>query len=245
LDELKLLIKEYEIEHVEFEDDNLTLDRDRAVSIFEGIDKINKDVKQISWSTPNGIRIDSMDRQLLNLIKRSGCLALSFGVESGDPEILKRMGKKIDLSKVLEVIKICKELDIRTNIFLMIGYPGENQDSFNKTILLVKELKKLGANFYTTVTRAYPDTELFKFCDKNGYLPKKDIREDVFLGNTLTLGNSITTSDFNSRVLQKRIVFIERLTVPLYLRIYHRYFHLIKKIIPDSLIQRIKYFLTR
>jgi len=245
LEEIRALIKEFDIEHIEFEDDNLTLDRDRAMFIFEGINKINKDIKRISWSTPNGVRVDSMDREMLSLIKRSGCRSLSLGVESGDQAILRRMGKKLDLNKVIEIVRICKEFGIKTNIFLMIGYPGEDQESFCKTILFVKRLKMEGADFYTTITRAYPGTALFKSCQEDGYLSAQGMREDIFLGNILTPGNAIITPDFNSKILRKRLITIERLTIPFYLRFYHRYFHLIKKIMPDSIIQNIKRVLIR
>ncbi len=240
LEEIRALIKEFDIEHIEFEDDNLTLDRHRAMFIFEGINKINDDIKRISWSTPNGVRVDCMDREMLSLIKRSGCRSLNFGVESADQAILKRMGKELDLNKAIENLSICREFGIKTNIFLMIGYPGENQESFSKTISFVKRLKKEGARFYTTITRAYPGTALFKSSQEEGYLPAREMREDIFLGNILTPGNEITTPDFNSKTLRKRLIIIERLTVPFYLRFYHRYFHLIKKIIPDSIIQNIK-----
>jgi len=245
LEEISALIKEFDVEHIEFEDDNLTFDRDRVMLIFEGIDKINKDIKRISWSTPNGIRVDSLDRKMLSLMKRSGCRSLSFGVESGDQAILRRMGKKLDLNKIIEIVIICKEFGIKTNIFLMIGYPGEDRESFCKTILFVERLKKEGADFYTTITRAYPGTALFKSCQEDGYLPKQGIREDLFLGNILTPGNAIITPDFNSKIIRKRLITIERLTVPFYLRFYHRHFHLIKKIIPDSIIQNIKRVFTR
>ncbi len=122
LEEIKLLIKNYNIEHIEFEDDNLTFDKARAMQIFGGIEKMNKDIKGLSWSTPNGVRIDTLDKELLQKIKKSNCLSLSFGIESGDPEILKNMNKKIDLEKAIEVTKLCKQLGIKVIIFFMIGY---------------------------------------------------------------------------------------------------------------------------
>jgi radical SAM superfamily enzyme YgiQ (UPF0313 family) len=241
LDEIRYLIREFDIEHIEFEDDNLTLDKERAARIFEGIEEINKTCKAISWSTPNGVRVDTLDKKMLTLIKRSGCLSLSFGVESGDPMILKRMNKQLDLEKVVEAVRGCKELSLRANIFLMLGYPGEDRESFFSTVMFVKRLISAGAEvFYSGITRAYPGTDLFKSCQAKGYLPQPAAREDIFLDNIITPGNAIITPDFNPGILRKRLNRIEKLTVPLYLRLYHRHFHIVKKVIPDRVIQKIK-----
>ncbi|MBU1062084.1 MAG: B12-binding domain-containing radical SAM protein [Candidatus Omnitrophica bacterium] len=244
LDEIKSLIKNYDIEHIEFEDDNLTLDKTRAMEIFEGIKKINKDTRNLSWSTPNAVRIDNLDEELLREIKKSNCLSLSFGIESGDPEILEKMNKKLNLEKALEVAMLCKKLDIKTIFFFMTGYPGETKDSFNKTLSFIKKLKKIGGDtFYSTITRAYPGTRLFDMCLEKKYISKDIGRENIFLGNTLTPENSIITPEFNSRVLTNRLHFIEKITVPFYLRFYHRHFHLIKKIVPDKIIRKTKLLL--
>lgn len=241
LEEIKLLIKNYDIEHIEFEDDNLTLDKARAMEIFEGIEKINKDIKELSWSTPNAVRIDTLDEELLKKIKKSNCLSLSLAIESGDPEILKKMHKEINLWKVIEVTKLCKQLDIKTIVFFMVGYPGETGDSFNKTLSFVKKLKEIGVDiFYSTITRAYPGTKLFDVCLEKNYISRDIERENIFLGNTITPENAVTTPEFNSRILTKRLCLLEKTAVPFYLRFYHRRFHLIKKIVPDKIIQKIK-----
>lgn len=241
LDEINSLIKNYGVEHIEFEDDNLTLDKARALQIFEGIEKINNDEKKLSWSTPNAVRIDSLDKELLQQIKKSNCLSLNFGIESGDPEILKKMNKKMDLDKVVEIINLCKELSIKIGVFFMLGYLGETDNSFNKTLSFVKKLKEMGVDaFYSTITRAYPGTKLFAECQENNYIAEDNKREDIFLGNRITPGNAIVTPEFNTQTLTKRLYLLEKITVPFYLRFYHRYYHLIKKVIPNKIIQKVK-----
>lgn len=241
LAEIRELAEKSGIEHVEFEDDNLTLDRGRSMEIFEGIKKINCDVRKISWSTPNGVRIDTLDREVLRAMKRSGCLSLSFGIESGDPCLLRAMNKHLDTQKILEIIALCGETGIKSVIFLMIGYPGETDASFGKTIEFVRALKKHGADiFYAGIVRAYPGTKLFDECRRNNYLPADDRREDIFLGNLITPGNAITTPDFNPAKLRRRLATLERLTVPWYLRVYHRHYPVIRRLIPGAVVRKIK-----
>lgn len=246
LAEIRELVEKYGIEHIEFEDDNLTLNKQRALEIFDGIIKINKELKPLSWSTPNAVRIDSLDQELLEKIKQSNCLSLNFAIESGDPELLKKMNKKLDLNIVLEMTRLCKRLNINMNAFFMIGYPGEDQASFQKTLRFIKEIKKIGVdNVYTTITRAYPGTKLYEFCVKNNYITIKDNQVNTYLGNTITVENLIDTPDFDEKILRKRLALVEQAVYPGYLRFYHRYSYLIKKIIPINMIKYIKQLINK
>ncbi|MFH1063141.1 MAG: radical SAM protein [Candidatus Omnitrophota bacterium] len=241
LKEIKTLIKDYAIEHIEFEDDNLTLNKPRMQDIAKGIIEINQQGKVISWSAPNGVMVDTLDQELLEHLKAANCLFLNLAVESGDPEMLKTMNKKLNLDKVLDIARICKSLGIKTNAFFMLGYPGETEQSFRETLDFVKKLKTAGvADFYATITRAYPGTKLFIDCIKKGFLANIAARENIFLGNVLHQENAIQTNDFNTKQLLQRFSRFEKSTVPGYLRFYHKYYHIFKQIIPNSFIQKVK-----
>jgi magnesium-protoporphyrin IX monomethyl ester (oxidative) cyclase len=240
LEEIRSVIARYPVEHIEFEDDNFTLDAQRTYEICDGIEKINRDRRKISWSTPNGVRIETLDKKILQKIKQSNCFSLSLAIESGDPALLNRMHKSIDIERCLEIASLCKELRIKTIAFFMIGYPGETAESFTKTLSLVKRLQKNGVStFYATVTRAYPGTKLFDECRKKNY-SAANADSVIYLGNTITPENSITTPDFDAEMLQERLGMFEKSTVTGLMRFYHRHAYRIKKIIPDRLIQGIK-----
>jgi anaerobic magnesium-protoporphyrin IX monomethyl ester cyclase len=241
LEEIRGLVSEYSVEHIEFEDDNLTLDKTRALEIFDGIIKINKDAKPLSWSTPNAVRIDTLDRDLLEKIKQANCLSLNFAIESGDPGLLKKMNKNLNLNTVLEITALCKSLNIKMNAFFMIGYPGEDQASFQKTLMFIRKIKKIGVdNVYTTITRAYPGTKLYDFCVKNNYITNENNQAHTYLGNAITAENLIITPEFDKKILLKRLHLVEKTVYPFYLRCYHRYSYLVKKIIPINMIKYIK-----
>jgi magnesium-protoporphyrin IX monomethyl ester (oxidative) cyclase len=241
LDEINQMINKYNIEQIEFEDDNLTLNRERIKQIVSGIMDINQKSRPISWSVPNGVRVDTLDEQLLQDIKNSNCSNINLAIESGDPEILKKMNKKLSLDKVVEVAKMCKKLGIFTSAFFMVGYPGETRQSFNKTIEFVRKLKAIGVDqFYASITRAYPGTKLYKECIVNGYMEDIKDRENLFLGNILHWENAIITPDFDTKEVLRRYKQFEKTIFPFYLRFYHKYYHIIKKFIPYSFIKLIK-----
>jgi anaerobic magnesium-protoporphyrin IX monomethyl ester cyclase len=242
LAEIQEVIKRYGPRHVEFEDDNLTLDKERAREIFTGIEKINTDGYPLSWSTPNGVRIDTLDRPLLDLMKRSNCRSISLGIESGDPDILKAMKKTIQLEKALEVAAIARELRLRVNAFFIIGFPGETASSFHTTLAFANKLKKTGVDvLYHTIARAYPGTPFHDFCVDKRYVPAgAGNNEEIFLGNLLTAENTIQTPDFNLKTLRKRTAAFARISEPWHIRLYQRHHHLIKRIIPSGLIRMVK-----
>ena len=237
--EIEQLRKKYMIEHIEFEDDNLILDKRRAIEIFDGIKIMNKTKSGISWSTPNGIRIDNLDEELLVKIKKSNCSSITLAIESGDPLILEKMSKKLDLKKAEYIAESAVKLNMKVKVFFMLGYPGETEESFAKTLSLVNKLKKTGVSvFHFNITRAYPGTRLFDECRKKCYIKYGD--NAIFLGNILTEDNAIITPDFSITEIKRRMHIAVRKTVPFYLRFYHRHSEQVKKIIPDRFIQYIK-----
>lgn len=212
LSEIKKLISEYGIEHIEFEDDNLTLNPVRAVKIFEGLCEINGN---ITWSTPNGVRLDTLNYSLLKKMKDSGCSLLTLAVESGDPAILKAMNKRLNVERIEEVVSWCAEIGIPTFCFFMLGYPGETKGSFKKTLNFAEKLKKMGAEHYSiSITKAYPGTELGKICQEKGWLADKDLDSTLILGEYV----NIITEDFDEKEIKRRLkIFRRRLSTQEYL----------------------------
>ncbi|MGB2706476.1 MAG: radical SAM protein [Candidatus Omnitrophota bacterium] len=137
VDEIELLATRHGVKEIHFEDDNFTLVRKHAESICKKI--IERKIK-IVWQCPNGIRVDTIDRDLVRLMKKSGCYRLSFGIESGSQEILDRANKKLDLKKVPGAIKTVKDEGIEVQAFFILGLPGETKETALKTMNLIKEL---------------------------------------------------------------------------------------------------------
>jgi len=74
-------------------------------------------------------------------MKRSGCLALDIGVESGAPSILKRMGRNYSREQIINVAKAARELDIITDFNIVVGFPGETAETVAQTIDMLQEAK--------------------------------------------------------------------------------------------------------
>lgn len=185
LSEIQIAVDMFGISHVEFEDDNLTLQKKRTLAIFHGLQKITGgNGERVKWSAPNGVMIDTLDRDIIIAMKESGAELLYLPVESGDINMLKLMKKpkwRTHLDKTLEVARLCAEVGIETSAFFIVAYPGEDKKAFQNTLDYCERLLDAGCNAITPlVATPYPNTSLHKVCEDNGWLVHKDM-ENVLI----------------------------------------------------------------
>jgi len=197
LEEMRLLKDQYGIEEIMFEDDNVTADAKRAKLLFsrmieEGLDFV--------WDTPNGAGVWSMDEEMIDLMKKSGCVRLHFPVESGSQYVLNSIIKKpLNLERVKKLLKYCQKINLHHSMFLVIGMPGEKLSDMWESFKFAAE-----CGCYTphiSVATPYPGTKLFEDCVKNNYFSKPFSLDDLFIRSFL-----IKTPDWNEEDL-KRILF--------------------------------------
>jgi len=99
-----------------------------------------------------------VDRELLTVMKRAGCVGIQFGVDGGHPDILERLGKQTTVAHSREAFRLCAELHIPTIAFVLVGTPWETDETFYETIALVRGLSPTVPLFFAA--RAYPGTAL-------------------------------------------------------------------------------------
>ena len=156
VDEIEMLVNKYGVKEIQIEDDNFTLVREHCVAICEEI--LKRNIK-IVWSLPNGVRIDKLDKELLILMKKAGCVSMALGIESANQRILDLIKKQLNKKVVRETCKLISEVGIETTGFFMIGFPTETKEEINNTINFAASLPIDRAHF-TKVT-PLPGTELF------------------------------------------------------------------------------------
>jgi hypothetical protein len=129
VEHLRYLHQEFGIRHVFFYDDLFTYDRGRVEELCRLMVDGNVPV------TYNCIaRLEHVDRELVSLLRRSGCWQLNFGIESGDPAVLKRHRKFLALDEVRERLSMVKASGMRVKGLFMIGLPGEDEVAIRRTI---------------------------------------------------------------------------------------------------------------
>ncbi len=108
--------------HVLIEDEHPTADRRRWLALCEALAEARL---PLSWSCPNGLRPESLDRELLAAMARAGCSRIALGLESADPALLARLGRHPDPGRAREVVRWARREGIEVTAYFMIGLPGE------------------------------------------------------------------------------------------------------------------------
>lgn len=110
----------------------------------------------IQWEAQIGIRKD-MKEELFYKVKESGCINLFIGLESGSMEILKKMGKPFTPDDASLFFKKLHTAKIHFEISIIIGYPGETQKDFEKTIEFIdKNIEFIPKIGQVSIYRKYP-----------------------------------------------------------------------------------------
>lgn len=150
-----------------FVDDTFTLNKKRTKRICEILIENDRD---ISWICDT--RVDTIDEELLRVMKESGCVRVKIGVESGSERILKEVKKRITKKQVRDCVSRIKKVGIDLTIYLMIGFPTETEEEMQETLDFATELDP---TYYSlSILAPYPGTEIYDDVIRSGVtLPKE------------------------------------------------------------------------
>lgn len=169
IQELKILKQKYKIKEFQIWDDNFTFKRSRVEKFC---DLLIKENLNLIWWCPNGVRMETLDYDLLKKMKQAGCYAIVLGIESGSEKIQKDMNKNLDFKRLKEVVESAYKLKIRTQGFFIIGYPTENREDILKTIKLAKSLPLDRATF--GLFQPLPGSDICNDLKKQGKIKETD-----------------------------------------------------------------------
>jgi len=176
LEEWRHLVVELGAEEIGVLDDSANI-RVKRLEELAGLLIENK-LNHVPWIFVNGIRANLASKELLGMLKAAGLKRTAFGVESGDPDILKSVDKKVDLDTIREAFKNAKAVNLETIGFFIIGLPGETRETMQRTIDFAIELDPLIANF--SMMTPYPGTQVYEIVQKQGRLLIEDWEDYVF-----------------------------------------------------------------
>jgi p-methyltransferase len=118
--------------NVFFTDDNLALNRKR---LFDLTTALIEEQSHISWRA--FIRADAVDAETARMMRASGCRECFLGIESGDPDVLRNMNKRLDPDHALRAVESLDENGINTQCTFVVGFPGECARSIERTAALI------------------------------------------------------------------------------------------------------------
>ncbi len=171
VDEIEQLVSMDKSKVIYFKDDTLTVCPSDWFREFGS--ELKKRKLKIKWGCNS--RVDTVDREKLELMKDSGCVGLSFGVESGSQKIIDFYKKGTKIEQVVDVFSLCRKLKLHAMAFLMIGAPIETRQDLEMTYQLVRRIKP--DHWITYVTTPFPGNYLYEYANERGIMNINDYVE--------------------------------------------------------------------
>lgn len=144
VDEIEEILS-YGMRRINVADDLFVSQRDR---VREVCSEILRRQLRFSWSA--FARVNTVDRETLALMREAGCDSISFGVETGNAEMLKRIKKGITKKQVRQAVQLCREVGILAHTSFIAGLPGETPETLEETERFAASLGSLYGYHYLT-----------------------------------------------------------------------------------------------
>jgi anaerobic magnesium-protoporphyrin IX monomethyl ester cyclase len=170
--EFEYIVKELpEVKEIFIEDDCFTINKPH---VMEFCSKIKEKGIKINWGCQARA---TLDYETMVAMKEAGCRLLDVGYESGNDEILKNIKKGITVAQLREFTKNAKKARLKILADFVIGFPGENKETADKTFKFIKEIKP--DLLQVAIATPMPGTEFFKWCLENHVLINPDLTASV------------------------------------------------------------------
>ena len=178
VDEIEECVTKYSIRNFFFKADTFTINKKFVIDLCKEI--LDRQLN-IQWVANS--RVDTIDAERLDWMKRAGCWLVAFGFESGDDEILRKMKKDATVADAYQAVRLVKLAGLRVYGFFMIGLPWDDHSTVEKTMLFAKHLDCDFSEIH--IATPYEGTELHEIAQKAGLLKDEVIGHDYFHDPTM------------------------------------------------------------
>jgi len=144
-------------------DDLFTANKKHCLAVC---DEIVRRGLQLRWTS--FARVDTVSEEILTHMKAAGCSAISFGIESGNPQILKTIKKGITREQVVAAVDMCRRTGVTAFASFILGLPGETPQTIRETLDFGEQLKALGLSFGFHLLAPFPGTEIREDSERYG-----------------------------------------------------------------------------
>ena len=191
VEEIKFIQKEYRINYIAFSDELLMISKDRTISLCEALIKENLGIK---WEC-NG-RLNYATPEVLDLMKKAGCVFINYGIEAMDDDVLKRMKKGLRVRQVYSGIEATLNAGISPGFNIIFGHIGDNKETLQKGVDFLLKYDD-GAQLRTIrPVTPYPGSPLYDEAVENGQVEGcKDFYLNKHVNSDLLAVNFTELSD--------------------------------------------------
>jgi anaerobic magnesium-protoporphyrin IX monomethyl ester cyclase len=166
ISEIEYLYHRYNQRYFSFMDDNFTLNKKRTIEICSGILAKGLDIQ---FDTPNGLELNTLDEEIIDVLVETGLVKTCLAIESGSPEIRKSINKRLTQEKIFSIFNTVKKYsELSYNVFFIIGFPNETHQTLEETYQLIKQLEL--KNAVISFATPFPGTQLYNECVANNLI---------------------------------------------------------------------------
>ena len=193
IDEIEECINDYDVDYINFRDSTFTFDEKWITDFCKMIKERKMD---IAWDC-NG-RVNLVTKKMLREMKEAGCSLISYGIESGDQNILDFANKRIKVKQSIDAVRETKEVCIEVLSYFIIGLPGENWESIKKTVKLAIKLESDYTQF--SLATPFPGTPLFEYAKKNNLIRDVSWDEYSLMSNAIMRSEELDYDDLERAI---------------------------------------------
>jgi len=181
---LQHLKSKYDVGFIDVCDENFGSDQKATWELVSKLGELG-----FKWRA-TGVRTRTVTREALQHWKDNGCLTANYGIESGSPKMLEVMEKNLKLEDNVRALKLMGEVGLMTTVQLIIGMPGENDDTISETIDFLKEVAPYikhweknapSSRISINYAQALPGTPLYEIGRQHGLIGKNIDGEEKYL----------------------------------------------------------------
>lgn len=178
VDEIEHMMQTYGTRAIEFREDNFTVKKKR---VLEFCKLISERGLKIDWMCES--RVDLVNERLLETMRKSGCVYIYFGVESGSQRVLDFLRKGITLEQTENAFSLCKKVGIKTGASIMIGIPNQTLKENYESIDFVKQID--ADIVYFNPFMGYPGSDIYQYIIDNDLIFSR--WEEIIMPNSEAL----------------------------------------------------------
>ncbi len=193
-------------ERVWFADDCFTLNSEHLKRVCDLLIQRRVD---IDWECLS--RVDTLDFEVAECMKRAGCIRVFFGIESGNDNVLSIMNKRISTTQAKKAVSVAKQVGLQVGAFFIVGYPGESDKTVLDTVRFASGLQLDYLSF--TLPYPIPGTALYERVKDNGGVTIKDWEEPknrALIRHKLLYGSSFSETKLKFAIGKAQLQFRTR-----------------------------------
>lgn len=165
IEEIVLLRDTYGVKEIHIEDDNFTANREFVRAFCE---RLLADGITLWWYASSGVRLDTLDHDTLQLMKKAGCYTITIAIESGVQRVLDLMKKQTKVDDVRRRVAAVNAAGFEPTGLFIIGFPGETKADIEESIRFAKSLQLKRAQF--AIFHPLPGSEIYEQLKASGEL---------------------------------------------------------------------------